>query len=185
MSAYSFGKIITDDSQKLREKIMHLASASGVEVKLGFHELDDQELFEESNLLQGDGVVFNVFTPGDSDIITLFNEATAAGREAIQKLIGDASLPYSWDQARDMVLPGQVYAAVLRTRLGQFVDGLFRIENTKAVGLAIFDNGIQQVIEETAAKCKSLILRSLLVAWDMGPNALFAWRSQNAQRADQ
>jgi hypothetical protein len=33
----------------------------------------------------------------------------------------------------DAQKPNQVYAAVLRTRLGQFVDGLFRIENTKAV----------------------------------------------------
>jgi hypothetical protein len=64
--------------------------------------------------------------------------------------------------------------------LGQFVDGLFQIESAKGAGLAIFDNGVQQVIEETATNCKFLILRSLLVAWDMGPNALFAWKGQVA-----
>lgn len=178
MSAYSFGKIVTDDPKTVTEKIMQLASGSSIQITFGFHEPDDQDVIEESYLLKGEGVIFNLFTPGDADVVALCNEVLAAGREVIRKLLGAASLPYSWEQVRDLLLPEQVYSAMLATRLGRFIDGLFQIDEAKSAGFAIFENGVQQVIEETAANCKFLILRSLLVAWDIGPSALFVWKGR-------
>jgi len=178
MSAYSFGKIVTADSNRVTENVVRLGSESGIEVRFGLHEPDDREVLDETALLKGEGVVFNLFTPGASDIVALCNEATEAGRAAIRGLLGEARLPYSWEQARTLALPDQVYAAVLRTRLGRFVEGLFQIDSAKGAGLAIFNNGVEQVIEETAANCKFLILRSLLVAWDIGPSALFVWKGE-------
>jgi hypothetical protein len=183
MSAYCFGKIITDHSEEVLEMISRLAFSSGVEVRFGFHEPDDQHILEKPNGLRGQGVAFSLFTPGESDVISLCNEATDAGRSAIRKFLGAASLPYSWDQARSLDLPSQVYEAVLGTRLGLFVGGLFKIDEAKSAGLAIFDNGVEQVIEETAANCMLLILRSLLVAWDLGPSALFVWKKEELHAA--
>jgi hypothetical protein len=179
MSAYSFGKIVTDDPQKVMGAVKHLA-ASCIEVEFGIHEPGDEEIFNQSDLLKEPGVVFNIFTPGASDVIALCNEATKAGREAIRNSLGEASLPYSWEQARNVLIPEGVYNAVLGTRLGRFVDGLFQIKSASAAGFAIFDNGVDRIIEEAPKTCKSLIVRSLLVAWDMGSNALFAWKREPA-----
>ena len=180
MSVYSFGKIATGDSKRISEKIAHLASRSNIDVTFGLHEPDDQDVFDESDLLKGEGIVFNLFTPGDPEIITLYSEALEAGQGALRRFLGEERLFYSWEKARTLALPDQVFAAVLGTRLGQFVDGLFQIEDSKAAGLAIFEGGVEQVIEETAPNCKSLILRSLLVPSDLGPSALFVWKSQSA-----
>jgi len=42
----------------------------------------------ESDLLKGTGVVFSLFTPGESDVITLFNEAVEAGSEQFRAPLG-------------------------------------------------------------------------------------------------
>jgi hypothetical protein len=180
VSAYSFGKIVTDESRGVTERIIRLASDSRVKVTFGFHELDDEDILDESELLRGEGVVFNLFTPGDTDIVTLCNEVLEAGSGAIRRLLGEDHVPYSWEQARSLALPEPIYAAMLATRLGRFVDGLFRIQDTQSGGFAIFENGVQQLIEDTATNCRSLILRSLLLPWDVGPNALFIWKATMA-----
>lgn len=178
MSVYSFGKIVSDDSRMANEQILRLAGLIGIEIKFGVHEEADQDILEESDLLKGSGVVFNLFTPGESDVITLCNEAAEAGLRAIRSSLGEGGFPYSWDQARNASFPDGVFAAMLKTRFGRFVDGLFQIEDAMRGGLAIFDNGVEQVIAEPAANCRSLILRTLLLPWDLGPNALFVWNNK-------
>jgi|GEM_PF-6659731 hypothetical protein len=182
MSAYSFGKIMSaEKSDLVTEKIKHLATSAEINVTFGLHDPEDQELFNQSDLLRGDGVIFNLFTPGDSDLITLWNEAVETGRQAIRELLGESSLFYSWKDAENAVLPPVIYETVRHTRLGQFVSGLFAMKEAKSVGFALFDNGVEQAIENDAAKCLPLILKVLLLAWDCGPNALFVWK-QDTQR---
>jgi hypothetical protein len=62
--------------------------------------------------------------------------------------------------------------------LGRFVAGLFRFEWINSAGLAIFDGGVDQIVEETAEPCLQLIFKSFLVPWHASPNALFIWHNK-------
>ncbi len=146
MSVYGFGKVVGASLPLLEHEIEQLALRSCIEISLGLGDSEDDKVLQESPYLRGEGIAFNIFTPGDSDIGALWEEAFLAGRKALQRLPGDAALPQRWADIKDRSLPPEVYAAMIQTRLGQFLEGLTKLPGARSMGIAMFDNGVDQLI---------------------------------------
>jgi hypothetical protein len=177
MSAYSFGKLVSSENLvDLQERVQRLASGAGIEIKFGYLDPSDSNLFDETLILQGRGIVFNLFTPGDSDIVRLWNDAQDLSHDVLADALKTTELPWNWEQISAADLTPEVYERLEATSLGTFIVGLFRLGGYAAGGLTLCDNGVEQVIKGSPVDCQRLMLRSLLVSWDCGPNALFAWQ---------
>jgi hypothetical protein len=177
MSIYAFSKLVSErETDEIRSTVQHLAEVSRVALSFGSLDQEDEKVLEQSTWLHGAGLVFSVSTPGGSDIGTLWAEANSAALQAAHELTGEAKGFGNWTQVVDYALPEEVRRAVVRTRLGQFVVALFAIKNSTGAGFAIFDNAVDQIIEETPENCLLLILKTFLLPWDNGPNALFVWQ---------
>jgi hypothetical protein len=179
MSVYSMGKIVCleEHIERLEGALKILAQESRVDVTIGLLDQEDDSVFLASPLLKRPGVVFNIFTPGDSDIATLWEEAAGAARHGLESA-GRTEVFRTWHDLEEYRLPDQVGYELQQTRLGNFVSGLFTLQNLTAGSFSVFDNGIDQVIEGEPDDCKDLIFKTFLLNWDMGPNALFVWKAR-------
>jgi hypothetical protein len=119
VSVHSFGKLIGESGpDKISSHLEYLARRSDVSVKLDVLDPDDELTLEESSWLREQGLIFNLFTPGDSDIITIYNETFTAGTRAMEEVLGRPSLFGSWEQVEGLTLPSQVHNSMHATRPG-------------------------------------------------------------------
>jgi len=179
MSVFSIGKFRYSEQGdiQLQSELEMLAQATEIDLKFGVLDPQDEAVLDESALLRGDGLVFNVFSPGENDVGSLWKEAAAAANKGLRTM--GYSVRFSrWEQVQNLILPDQVKTTLERTHFGRFISGLFKIQRASSCGFGIFDNGIDQVIEGEPNNCKDLIYKTFLLNWDLGPNALFVWKTR-------
>jgi hypothetical protein len=169
MSVYCLGKVGGSNSSSVKDYLIARANEADLQVRF---ELEAEDLITLQ--VSANDISFTVSDKSGSDIVIAFNQAFEEGRKAC--LDRGIEIPTTWPALRSITLDEEVVRALLTTRMGKFISSLFEIKDAEDAGLAIFDGGIELLIDAPASECFVMVLKTLLLPWDGGPNALFVWK---------
>jgi hypothetical protein len=115
--------------------------------------------------LQGEGVFFEVSTPGHpGDAARLWNDAMAC----IRRHLPDG-------ECEPTQLSSRLLSDFSATPLGRVCSGVFGIGS--AAGIALVDGGIEQEFVAPYETCLRRIICDVAQPWDQSPNRLYVCRT--------
>ena len=171
MSLDCVGKLACLDLDTARSRSIEIARDHNVGL---FFELDDedQKTLDAVPLLQGPGLYFTIShdCARCDDATPLWCEAYEVARKHAGRSSGER---VRWRDAWSLDIGGSYLEAVGSTRLGATLGRLFGMESVSSVGVALIDGCVDRVYFGNEGVCIDRILRSFLVGWDVGPNALY------------
>ena len=168
MSVYCLGKLIGGSERSIRTFLQNMADQSGVAVSFEI-DPEDEATLAESPSLRGEGLSFAVYSKaGDSDVISVWNEAREVGVQAF------GTKPDCGTDVTELALPEPVRKELTMTKLGKFICGLLD-DAAFSGGIAFFDGSIRQISNISREACLESLLAGLLLPWDCGPDTLYVW----------
>jgi len=164
MSLDAFGKVITDDANRVARELVSLGKSTSTVVSLGNVDDEDHAIMREVECLDRPGVLFSVCSSrGDPCACGLWGEAF----DSLRMVHEPACEPEN--------LPEVVLRAFLDSRLGRVCAGI--LESGIAAAVALVDGPIECTFQGTLDECLRRMAADVLRPWDQSPNRLYV-RSQ-------